>query len=171
MTNASNPEATRQYYASEVPKYVEVVDHLFVDAELCDLIKMEIGFNSCVWSGHSVDGEFDHSSSSSATNVAFLFDKALSKEPAGLQPRASPSYAVILDCFFLYALLKDCQRSDTALELPHNGDHSDRLTVLMHTRNERIAGTGLDHWNHKCKECFKRVRDSRDGIECTYAQT
>lgn len=110
----------------------------------------------------------DHHISSSATNVALLFDKALSREPSGLQPRASPSYADILNCFFLHSLLRDCQSSGIALELPHNGDQNDRMSGLMHARNERVAGTGLDHWNHKCRDCFKKVRDSRDGVECMH---
>lgn len=72
----------------------------------------------------------------------------------------------VLDSFFIYALLNDCQKRDTKLILPHHGEQSERLLRAMEEKNSRTAGVGLNHWNHRCGECFKRVTDKETGLEC-----
>lgn len=46
VQSASSGLAVRRYYTPDMPKYIEVTDHTFVDEELCELIRMELGMNS-----------------------------------------------------------------------------------------------------------------------------
>lgn len=127
---------------------------------------MELGINSYESILLTDDIKLTHPGSSSATNISIIFDKVLSKESDDIHPRTSPTGTIILDCFFLHSLLRGAHELGIRLELPHNCDHGDRLAEAMHSRNQRSAGTGLEHWAHRCNDCFKEILDVQDGREC-----
>lgn len=45
VEQASSPDATRQYYKTTVPVYIEVTDHVFVDSEFCEWVQSEFALN------------------------------------------------------------------------------------------------------------------------------
>lgn len=79
-----------------------------------------------------------------------------------------PSPKIILDTFFLHAVLKDRERQGISLHSKHSAVHGERLAEVMHDRNERSAGTGLNHWSHKCDDCRVKVYEDRSGMECEW---
>lgn len=78
------------------------------------------------------------------------------------------SGTMILECFFLYALLLDCEGIKTPLEVPHQVEQAHRLIRAMNARNERSARAGLNHWLHRCDGCFKRVKRADTEEVCKY---
>ncbi|KZW02391.1 hypothetical protein EXIGLDRAFT_580701, partial [Exidia glandulosa HHB12029] len=77
----------------------------------------------------------------------------------------SPSLSaeVILDAFFLHALLKWTRKQPEAptLCLPHRGTQRSRLHAAMERRNQHMAGTGQDQWAHACDGCSKVRKDTQ----------
>ncbi|KAF8580537.1 hypothetical protein K439DRAFT_1648182 [Ramaria rubella] len=62
---------------------------------------------------------------------------------------------LILDAFFLHALLRNHTRQAFCLTLLHNGGHNDHFTNALNERNFCITGTGQEMWGHACNDCAK----------------
>lgn len=75
---------------------------------------------------------------------------------------------LVLDSFFMHALIRDKTKSQIVLQLPHNGTHGARLTMALDERNLRVAGTGQEMWGHACKDCAK-IYTGADGLVCKSA--
>lgn len=106
--------------------------------------------------------------SSSASNIAVIYDKTMSgggSDP-GNRLRSLMNGTTVLDSFFTSTLLQDAEFTGRPLLLPHHGDQANRLLQAMEERNRKSAGTGLRHWNHRCDECFKVIKDETTGEEC-----
>lgn len=106
---------------------------------------------------------------SSATNVASMYNRTLSKRWSTTEQEGSVSYRSVLECFFLYSLVLDSKTQNRPLVLPHNIPQQHRLMLALDERNARVASNGLVHWPHKCNECFQTVRDDQNGEECECA--
>lgn len=80
---------------------------------------------------------------------------------------------VVLDAFFIHALLKDAIKNEMVLKVPHRGLHKHRFDQALLERNRRIAGTGQEMWAHACTSCMKIYTDPT-GVEskcCVSAAT
>ncbi|KAJ7708801.1 hypothetical protein B0H17DRAFT_1124602 [Mycena rosella] len=74
---------------------------------------------------------------------------------------------LVLDAFFLYAILQDKQNRRETLSLPHHGYQNRRFDRELAERNYRMAGTGQDMWAHACNRCMK-IYQGEDGNWCTF---
>lgn len=45
VQNASQPDAVRIFYQAQLPQYIQVTDHLFVDKGFCTWVEMELADN------------------------------------------------------------------------------------------------------------------------------
>lgn len=97
---------------------------------------------------------------SSATNIARVYN--MTRQP--LPAISGISGQVVLDAFFIHALLCDRTIRGSTLAIPHHGLHRDRLEDALMERNLRLAGTGQEMWGHACGSCMK-VIDTQDGSE------
>lgn len=103
----------------------------------------------------------------SATNLSVIYEKTLSRKAAtGSVGNETPG-TIFLDCFFIYALLKERESEGEALELPHQVEHAYRLTRAMNDRNVKTGSNGLHHWYHACDGCVKTVTENETGRRCT----
>jgi hypothetical protein len=73
---------------------------------------------------------------------------------------------LVLDSFFLHAILRDKSHRQSRLELPHHGLQSDWLDVVLAERNYLMVGTGQEMWAHTRNRCTK-VYQGEDGNWCT----
>lgn len=164
MVRASDQAAIREYYTPNVPEYIELSDHLFVNKEMCEWVRLEIALNSsvvvvCV----EVSRILTTIHRSSATVIADMYNRTLSKRWSTNDSETGVSYRIILECFFLYSLLLDCRGEGTPLALPHNVHQTHRLLSALDSRNSKIAEQGLTHWHHRCKMCFKTITNEETG--------
>lgn len=95
----------------------------------------------------------------SATNVALVYEQTISNKAITGSSGGDLSGTMILETFFLYALLQDCAEREEPLELPHQVEQAHRLLRSMNGRNERTGKVGLNHWLHRCEGCFKTVKE------------
>ncbi|KAK0443244.1 hypothetical protein EV421DRAFT_1903743 [Armillaria borealis] len=65
---------------------------------------------------------------------------------------------MVYDAFFLHGLLLDHFNGHSRLSVPHRGLQRDRLTAALEERNNRMVGTGQEHWAHRCKICMHLFR-------------
>jgi hypothetical protein len=68
---------------------------------------------------------------------------------------------VVYDAFFLQALLLDCMRNKSILQLP-NISASVRLAEALQARNQQFQGPGRPYYNHACDLCCKRRVDGEN---------
>lgn len=69
------------------------------------------------------------------------------------------SSKVVLDSFFLHALLRDKSLEDGEhLILPHDGIQEHRFDAALRDRNTKIRLRGQEMWAHACDDCVKRLR-------------
>lgn len=71
---------------------------------------------------------------------------------------------LVLDAFFLHALLREKYLHDEPLLLPHGGLQRQRFNRSLDERNTRMAGTGQEMWAHACNKCMKFYRAPDDKI-------
>lgn len=75
------------------------------------------------------------------------------------------SDVLVLDAFFLHALLRHKDSRQEQLELPHGGLQKVRFIRAMDERNYFMAGTGQEMWPHACDNCMKKWI-TPDGVVC-----
>ena len=69
--------------------------------------------------------------------------------------------SLVLNGFFLYALLLEKEEHQTILVLPHNEpSQCERLRGQLAERNKRMEGTGQEAYTHACDRCFLVFQDS-----------
>ena len=94
----------------------------------------------------------------SASNVAKLYDMALAGDY--LQTSNWPlgtklTMYHIWDAFIISTLLKDHERQDTVLQVPHTGDQKDQFKDVMEECNNRFVLYGQpDAMRHVCNKCM-----------------
>lgn len=63
--------------------------------------------------------------------------------------------SLVLNGFFLYALLLDKEEHGTILVLSHNeSSQCERLKGQLAERNKKMEGTGQEAYAHACDRCF-----------------
>ncbi|PIL28517.1 hypothetical protein GSI_08555 [Ganoderma sinense ZZ0214-1] len=128
VSHADAPGAVRKYYEG-VPKYIEVVQHSYVDEELLR---------------HSASGDA----------CAKIYNLSHGTIAAGTSSLTSD---MVWNAFYLHALLLHHRRFNSVLELPHHGEQNERLAEALNARNEKMVGIGQPHWAHACDDCEKSV--------------
>ncbi|KZT07866.1 uncharacterized protein LAESUDRAFT_736147 [Laetiporus sulphureus 93-53] len=123
-------------YLSCMPRYLEVVEHCYIESELAQLFATQMAFSHA--SGEAIARIYNLSINTQHN------DDCLSSE-------------TIWNTFYLYALLRDCVRQSIGLVLPHRGSHKDRLNARLLERNLCVAGTGQEQWAHVCRDCVKVI--------------
>ncbi|KZV90926.1 hypothetical protein EXIGLDRAFT_592899, partial [Exidia glandulosa HHB12029] len=137
VRNASGADAHRVYYHG-VPAAIGITEHAFIEPELCVLIE-----NMYL---------FSHASSEA---IARIYNRSLTQELSETKLRG----ALVLEAFFLHALLRFYSQRQGSLTVPHHGKKEHRLDAALHFRNSAMAGTGQPQWAHACNSCMKLKRD------------
>jgi len=107
-------------------------------------------------------------SRTSATNCARTYNSALAgklitaMEEFGWKFGAKLATEHVWDGFVILSLLRDHDRRDLCMQVPHTGSQRDRFTQLMEERNAWIIGEGQDEVSHYCDKCM-RVYVGSDG--------
>jgi len=109
VQHAHKPNSRREYYG-ETPQFIHVAEHSFVERALCVHFEMQMAF-----------------SHASAESIARVYNLALGVNPMGEGSVCSAHLShhlysdLVLDAFFLHGLLRDADRYDERLVLPHSG--------------------------------------------------
>ncbi|KAI0049302.1 hypothetical protein FA95DRAFT_1489519 [Auriscalpium vulgare] len=140
---ASHREATREYYGA-MPRFIHVTEQSFIELALCIFFETQMAMLHA--SAENIARVYNHSLSLSEKSA--LHDSRLSDQ-LDLQ--------TVWDSFFMHALLRDSQKREQALSLPHHGLQSQRFNLALAERNYRMAGTGQEMWAHACKGCMKVI--------------
>jgi hypothetical protein len=93
--------------------------------------------------------------STSAEAASRIYNAALRTRTTESEQKLLPT--TVWDSFFLHALLRDAEKREFSLSVPHNGPNLDRLNTALKKRNEWIVGTHQDLWAHACFGCMKIV--------------
>ncbi|KAH9851669.1 hypothetical protein C2E23DRAFT_869110 [Lenzites betulinus] len=143
--------STRTYY-SGVPRLLQVAQHSFVSADVCEMFS---NLMAVAWT--------------SATNCARFYNSSLAPPdiaellPIDWEYSFEVDTEQVWDSFFLYSLLLDHQERQTTLILPHVApSQAYRLKEAIHARNMIMAGPGQEHWSHACDLCCW-VHQTEDG--------
>ncbi|KAF9006349.1 hypothetical protein BDZ89DRAFT_1025657 [Hymenopellis radicata] len=144
VTNAENPHATRDFYLHQ-GSFVHVYETVFVEDALCDFFEQQM----C------------HSHSSS-TILARVYNRTLSRMTSPLSSKLNPEITreMVLEAFFLHALLRRCQQAAILLSIPHGRDQDHRLDQALDDANARMAGTGQPQYAHACDHCMQLIQGS-----------
>ncbi|KAL0579480.1 hypothetical protein V5O48_002522 [Marasmius crinis-equi] len=149
VATAGMTGAHRIYYDSNLPKFLHVQMHTFVESALVKLFESQMLFQH-----------------SSAQNIARVYNLALGKGavelPQGGFLLEALREEVIYDAFFLNALVRDRQwRGMAPLLLRHDVSQAERIDIALAARNKLMIGNGQEMWAHACRKCMKIVE--RDG--------
>ncbi|KAJ6475036.1 hypothetical protein C8R47DRAFT_1293375, partial [Mycena vitilis] len=142
VQNAASESAERTYY-TEQSNILHVFEHSFVEGDLCRFFEAEMALAHC-----------------SAQSIARIYNMALSP-PTTPIPNSSRlshelSEVLVLDAFFLHALLRHKNSRQQSLVLPHGGLQKVRFIQAMDERNYFMAGTGQEMWPHACNGCMRK---------------
>ncbi|KAF6763449.1 hypothetical protein DFP72DRAFT_801516, partial [Ephemerocybe angulata] len=145
---AGTEDAQRIYYRlQQLPAYIHSATHVFIGTRTCDI------FSSMMVNAWT-----------SASNCSRIYNNSFSSARFAEALPLSHSKNLELDegkgtlwnSMYLYWLLLDkLENSDEpTLRLKHDApSQMDRLKPALHSRNERMAGTGQEAWNHACDMC------------------
>ncbi|KAJ7231496.1 hypothetical protein C8J57DRAFT_1480895 [Mycena rebaudengoi] len=70
---------------------------------------------------------------------------------------------IVLDSFLLHGILRDKNKQQEVLSVPHNSSQNHRLDQALAERNYCMTGTGQDMWAHACNKCMK-IYQGQDGL-------
>ncbi|KAI1784804.1 hypothetical protein LXA43DRAFT_901026, partial [Ganoderma leucocontextum] len=149
--------STRTYYCNTMPSLIQVAQHYFIAADVCEMFA---NLMTISWT--------------SASNCAKFYNTSLAPPHfADLLPldwgyKFKLTTEQVWDGFFLYSLLLDHQERSTSLSLPHvAGSQAERLSGALQDRNLRMARPGQKYWSHACDRCC--WVDSKDAEGNEYA--
>ncbi|KAJ7202758.1 hypothetical protein GGX14DRAFT_369989, partial [Mycena pura] len=140
VQNASDPGSQRVYYKTDIPEFIHVTESCFVERELCVYFETQMAVS--------------HASSQA---IAQVYNLVLGQSDI---PNASRlihhlTGEVVLDSFLFHAILRDKNKRQEVLSIPHASFQNHRLDQALLERNYRMAGTGQDMWAHACDKCMK----------------
>ncbi len=125
----------RHFYSSDIPAVVQIENHAFVESELCELYT---SFMLFAWvSQHNCANIHNASIKRSAQRQDLSTELSISSEQ-------------VSRAFVMNALLRDCAENGTALILPNDGDHDERLKNAMERRNQQMILRGQIERMHAC---------------------
>ncbi|KAJ7025987.1 hypothetical protein C8F04DRAFT_966979, partial [Mycena alexandri] len=132
---------SREYYNTliSVPQFVRVTETSF-ENQLCVYFEMQMA-----------------TIHASADGIARIYNLALGQSSIPNASRLSHNLdgELVLDAFFLHAVLRDKSARQSVLSLPHHGPQRRRLDQVQQERNFRMVGTGQEFWAHACNRCMK----------------
>lgn len=135
-------DTNRYFYNSDVPSYIQLEDHTYIQSELCEL------FTSLML--------FAWVSSQNCANILNASVKRLSAL-SDVTGALSISSEQVFRAFVLNGLLRDCAERGSPLILPDLGDHDDRLKCAIELRNQRMISEGQPQKMHACMKCEKFI--------------
>ncbi|KAJ7225287.1 hypothetical protein GGX14DRAFT_349519 [Mycena pura] len=141
VQEAHNPAAQREYYSTEIPNYIHVFESCYVERALC------VYFETQLCLSHATSG-----------GIARVYNCALahtSEDPSASRLKDELAGDLVLDSFFLHALLRDKRHRGLVLKLPHHGHQNHRFDEALAERNYFMVGTGQEMWAHTCNRCTK----------------
>jgi hypothetical protein len=98
-------------------------------------------------------------------NLAHANSFMLSSLPMDWSLYATMDTDTVLDAFFLYSLLLDCESIETSLILTHNvSSNVEHLEPALQACNSHMAGPGQPEWNHACNLCTKISEDNQGDL-------
>jgi hypothetical protein len=107
--------------------------------------------------------------SASAENIARIYNLALGSTATTIPNSSRLNHDLhgdlVLDSFFLHALLRHWEVQRGILSLPHHGLQRHRFDNALNQRNYFMAGTGQEMWAHACSRCMK-LYIGDDGNSC-----
>ncbi|KAL1743599.1 hypothetical protein HDZ31DRAFT_40598 [Schizophyllum fasciatum] len=145
-------EAVRAYYGG-TPKWIAAQKTVFFERDLVLHFEAQMVYQRA-----------------SAEGIAETYNAALGGQlginRGSLDERLQGTH--VYNAFFLHSLLRDKERRNEVLTLPHSGSQADRLIAALHERNVRFQGTGQPQWAHACDKCTSFFRD--DGGHLRYVR-
>ncbi|KZV81992.1 hypothetical protein EXIGLDRAFT_627672, partial [Exidia glandulosa HHB12029] len=156
VCRASERNSERIYYSCPVP-FISAAEYSFFDSQLWDWISQQYAW--AMW-GILIRTEACRSSflpSVSAERIAIIYNQSMHLSRGYL---ADLSAEVVMDVFFIGALLRWMARQERTLHVHHHSVQSLRFEEAMKARNRYIAGTGQDQWAHACDGCMKVKTDA-----------
>ena len=159
--NYSVHQNIRTYY-SDVPAYLQVAEHQFVQRELAmqwiDLMQVAYVVSSSL----QCPTDSQACTRVSATNCARLYNIAEARRATELktawQFSTSLTTEQVWDTFCLLSLLDDHAQRHVQLTLPHDGNQKDRYSAAMRARTERMIIHGQEELPHACDGCVRIFR-------------
>ncbi|KAJ7705050.1 hypothetical protein B0H17DRAFT_1126652 [Mycena rosella] len=97
--------------------------------------------------------------------IAHVYNSALahtSETPSASRLKDKLAGDLVLESFFLHAILHDKTHHNEPLVLPHHGPQNHRFDEVLAERNYRMVGTGQEMWAHTCHRCTK-IYQGEDG--------
>lgn len=95
--------------------------------------------------------------------IASVYNKALaltSDDPSASRLKDELASDLVLDSFFLHAIMRDKAHRRNVLKLPHHGMQDQRLNKVLAERNYIMVGTGQEMWAHTCARYTKVKMES-----------
>lgn len=136
----------RVYYEG-LPSSVQVSDSRYVER---DVLEHFLALSVLSWT--------------SSTNAGHIYHHSLSR--LGPDRANEPAYRLrpehVMAGFSINALLKDAQRRRYVLQVPDDGEQSERFKSAMLARNQHIQQCGQPEFSHWCTGCVRRY-DNPDG--------
>ncbi|KAJ7498852.1 hypothetical protein FB451DRAFT_1347307 [Mycena latifolia] len=144
---AQNTASRREYYSSDIPSFIHVTESSFMEPQLCTYFATQMAL-----------------SHASAEGISRVYNLALGGSEIPNASRLSNQLdgELVLESFFLHAVLKDKSEQNLKLSVPHHGFQNHRLDQALQERNYRMVGTGQEMWAHACDRCMK-VYQGADG--------
>jgi hypothetical protein len=142
----------RHFYNSNIPRFVQIEDHAFVEVELCELFT---SYMLLAW--------VSQQNCANIHNASIKRSSLRSSRRATQEPSLSSEQ--VFRAFSLNALLRESAEEGAALVLPDLGDNHDRLKVAMEIRNKKMIHKGQKERMHACSRCEKPLEgDGYNGL-------
>lgn len=130
-------QQTRHFYVSQIPQFIEIGDHTFVESDLCELFTLLMLF---AWVSHQ--------------NCSNIINTAITKSQSHSFAGALSSEDVFR-AFTMNALLREAAEDGVCLILPGIGDNNERLKQAIELRNRKMIICGQKERMHACNKCEK----------------
>ncbi|KAF8238474.1 hypothetical protein L208DRAFT_1228058, partial [Tricholoma matsutake] len=138
------------YYSSTVPSNIQIEEHTFVDAKLCEFF-MHLSLFAWV----------------SAQNNANVFNHTLSDTSSGSTGDKIITSEQVSRAFVVNALLWESAENAAPLIVLDIGDNDERTKQAMELHNKRMIDEGQPHLMHACKVCsFRAIMMDGTSIGC-----
>jgi len=150
----------RHFYNSNIPRFIQIEDHAFIEAELCEL-----------FTSYMVLAWVSQQNCSNIHNASIKRSSLRSSHGDSSTEELSLSSEQVFCAFTLNGLLRESAEEGIALVLPDLGDHDDRLKVAMEIRNKKMIHKGQRERMHACSRCEKPLEgDGYNGLSssCFY---
>ena len=75
----------------------------------------------------------------------------------------------VWDAFVIWTLLRQHEKKNRVIIVPHYGDQKNRFTRLMEERNREVIEHGQEEISHYCDKCMRVWKDTNGNLrECYF---